>query len=273
MTAAAAGTGATVRVNDAGSVRWIRFDRPENLNALRVTDIHAATAAVAGAPASVRAIVLTGTGPRAFSAGMHLDNFADLTPNSARALITTLAEFLAAVRNAPVVTVAAIHGYCLGAAFELALACDLRIATTQAQFGLPEIKLGIPSVIDSAMLQSYVGLAMAKEMVLTGDTYPAAALRCSGFLNRVVEPDALAAETDRLLSAVTGHTATAVASQKRLIEVWQNVGLAEAVATSVDEFAAVFEREETRERMAQYREARAHRGGTAPSSAGEPRGR
>ena len=66
-----------------------------------------------------------------------------------------------------------VHGYCLGAGFELALACDVRVSTPDSQFGLPEVKVGIPSVIDAALLPRYVGLGLAKEMILTGDLYPA----------------------------------------------------------------------------------------------------
>lgn len=144
--------------------------------------------------------------------------FAGLGSAGARHVIGQVRDFLAAVRTTPLPTVAMINGYCLGAAFELALACDLRVATDDAQFGLPEVKVGIPSVADAALLPAYVGLARAKEIILTGDLYPAADLHRWGLLNRVVPPPRLEAETLGLLSRITQHTRTVLASQKRLFE-------------------------------------------------------
>jgi len=192
---------------------------------------------------------------------MHVDTFADLGPASARRVIGHVRDCLAAVRTAPLPTAAMIDGYCLGAAFELALACDLRLATDDAQFGLPEVKVGIPSVADAALLAAYVGLGRAKEIILTGDLYPAADLDRWGVLNRVVPRAGLEAETLGLLGRVTRHTRTVLASQKRLFEVWQNTPLSEGIRVSTEEFARVFEAPETLEQVRRYR-----------SSMGEGRG-
>src|SRR4051794_26613387 len=134
----------TVRDDEAG-VRWIAFGRPEKLNALTIEDLAAVTRAMTDPVVKPRAAVFSGIGDRAFSAGMHLDSFVDLTPAGARRLIEAVRDAMASVRLAPFPTIAAINGHCLGAAFELALACDLRIAASHATVGLPEIKVGIPS--------------------------------------------------------------------------------------------------------------------------------
>jgi enoyl-CoA hydratase len=185
-----------VRVARDGGTLRITLSRPAKLNALRPADIHALRAAM-DLPAGVRAVVFAGAGGRAFCAGMHVDTFAELTPESARAFIAELRDMLAAVRTAPVPTVCAVDGYCLGVGFELALACDLRVATTRSAFGLPEIKVGIPSVADAALLSEYVGLSLAKEMILTGDVYPVGRFSASGLCNTVVPPDRLAAAVAR----------------------------------------------------------------------------
>jgi enoyl-CoA hydratase len=242
----------TVRVTRDGGTLWITLSRPAKLNALRPADIHALRAAM-DLPAGVRAVVFAGAGGRAFCAGMHVDTFDGLTPESARAFIAGLRDMLAAVRTAPVVTVCAVDGYCLGVGFELALACDLRVATTRSSFGLPEIKVGIPSVADAALLSEYVGLSLAKEMILTGAVYPVDRFTASGLCNAVVPPDRLAAAVDELLDKVTAHTATATAAQKRLFEVWRNTGLTTGAEVSVHEFASVFAAEETAERLRDYR--------------------
>jgi enoyl-CoA hydratase len=234
-------------------VLYITFSRPGKLNALTVADLGEITALVTHPADRVRALVFAGAGTRSFSAGMHVDTFADLGPASARQVIGQVRDCLAAVRTTPLPTAAMISGYCLGAAFELALACDLRLATDDAQFGLPEVKVGIPSVADAALLPAYVGLARAKEIILTGDLYPAADLDRWGLLNRVVPRAGLEAETRRLLSRVTRHTRTVLASQKRLFEVWQNTRLTEGIRVSTEEFARVFEAAETLQQVRRYR--------------------
>jgi enoyl-CoA hydratase/carnithine racemase len=244
----------TVLVDRAGPTLQITLNRPAKLNALRSADIAAVRAAM-DVDSDVRAVVFRGAGERAFTAGMHVEEFDGLTPDTARTFISELREMLAAVRTAPVPTVCAVDGYCLGAGFELALACDLRVATTRSSFGLPEIKVGIPSVVDAALLSQYVGLSLAKEMILTGELYPVGRFAGSGLCNAVVEPEDLAGAVSGWVARVGGHTRTATSAQKRLFEVWQNTGLATGTAISVQEFASVFAAEETREQLASYRRA------------------
>lgn len=241
-----------VLVERDGFTLRVTLNRPAKLNALRPADIRAVRAAME-LPHGVRAVVFTGAGDRAFTAGMHVDSFGDMTPDSARAFMAELRDTLAAVRTAPVPTICAVDGYCLGVGFELALACDLRLVTTRSAFGLPEIKVGIPSVVDAALLPSYIGLSLAKEMILTGDIYPVERFAAFGLCNAVVPPEQLDAAVADWLGKVAGHTPTVTAAQKRLFEVWQNTGLATGTAISVGEFASVFAAEETTEQLRAYR--------------------
>jgi enoyl-CoA hydratase/carnithine racemase len=109
------------------------------------------------------------------------------------------------------------------------------------------------------LLTQYVGLSLAKEMILTGDLYGALEMDRRGLLNVMTPPGDLGAATETMLSRVIGHSRTAVAAQKRLFELWQNVGLVEGIAGSIDEFAAVFAHDETAERVEAYRQQRAQR--------------
>jgi enoyl-CoA hydratase/carnithine racemase len=229
-----------VLVRDEAGVRWITLSRPEKLNALTPDDLAAVTRAMSEDTADLCAAVVTGAGERAFSAGMHLDVFRDLTPYDARALIVQVRDFVGSVRTAPFPTICAINGHCLGAAFELALAADIRIAVDHATIGLPEIRVGIPSVVDAALLQQHVGLSKAKEMMLTGDLYAVAEMERFGLFNAVVPAADLLPETLRMLERVTRGTTSAIASQKRLFEIWQNASLADSIEASLDEFAGVF---------------------------------
>jgi enoyl-CoA hydratase/carnithine racemase len=157
-----------------------------------------------------------------------------------------------AIRHTPVVTVAAVNGYCLGAAFELALACDLRVVAPTASFGLPEIKVGVPSVIDAALLPAFVGLSKAREMVLTGDIYRLDQLPSGSIANVVAEPGELAAAAEGVLDRIAAHPQTVTAAQRRLFDVWLNNPLDAAVNASITEFANAFASQETHEQIARH---------------------
>ena len=241
---------------DENGIRWITLDRPEIRNALYADDLTGITRAVSSIGDSVKAIVLTGSGERAFSAGMHIDTFAVAAPEDGRAIISGVRDCIGAIRRAPVPTVAMINGYCIGAAFEMALACDLRVAHPGVRLGLPEVRLGIPSVVDAALLHHYVGLSKAKEIILTGDLYPVSEFAAQGLINRIVEPDQLRAATLELLSSVTAHTREVIEAQKGLFETWLNHGLQHSIDTSVDVFADVFRAPATAAAVARYQQTR-----------------
>ncbi len=243
-------------ITDEDGVRWITLDRPEVRNALYTHDLARVTEAVTSIGDSVRAIVLTGSGERAFSAGMHIDTFAAAAPDDGRAIISSVRDCIGAIRQAPVLTVAMINGYCIGAAFEMALACDLRVAHPGVRLGLPEVRLGIPSVAEAALLHQYVGLSKAKEIILTGDLYPVTEFAAQGLINRVVEPDQLRAATLELIRSVTACTREVIAAQKGLFETWLNHGLQHSIDTSVDVFADVFRAPVTAAAVARYQQAR-----------------
>ena len=243
-------------ITDENGIRWITLDRPEIRNALYTDDLTRITQAVTGIGDSVTAIVLTGSGERAFSAGMHINTFADAAPEDGRAIISSVRDCIGAIRLAPVPTVAMINGYCIGAAFEMALACDLRVAHPDVRFGLPEVRLGIPSVVEAALLHQYVGLSKAKEIILTGDLYPVSEFAAQGLINRTVEPAQLRAATLELLGSVTACNREVIAAQKGLFETWLNHGLQHSIDTSVDVFADVFRAPATSAAIAHYQHAR-----------------
>ncbi len=238
-------------VADSHSVRWITFDRPEVLNALTLEDLDVVRAAAAELD-GIRAIVFTGTGERAFSAGMHLETFTAADPGEGRKIIERVGSCIRALRLAPVPTIAMVNGYCLGAAFELALACDLRVAHSEVRFGLPEVKLGIPSVVEAALLRHHVGLSKATELILTGELYAPDELP-DGFVNRLVPREELRAATNELVHVVTANTPDVIAAQKQLFATWLDAGLEEGIETSMDVFGRVFALPATREAIERYR--------------------
>ena len=235
-----------------GRALWITFNRPGKLNVLHPQDLGELRDVIAGLAPGVRAVVFTGAGQAAFSAGLNLEAFAGLTPARARALIGDLAQVMRAIRRSPVVTVAVVSGYCLGAAFELALACDLRVVAPAASFGLPEIKAGVPSVIDAALLPAFVGLSKAREMVLTGDIYHLDQLPPGSIANVIAEPGQLAAAAQSLLDRVAAHPPAVTAAQRRVFDLWLNNPLDACVDASMTEFANVFESHDTHEQIARH---------------------
>lgn len=242
----------TPLVADAAGVRWITFDRPEVLNALTLEDLDVAHEAVTELHDEVRAIVFTGSGERAFSAGMHLETFTSAEPDEGREIIGRVGAFVGAVRRAQVPTVAMVNGYCLGAAFELALACDVRVAHPDVRFGLPEVKLGIPSVVEAALLRHHVGLSKATELILTGDLYAPNELP-DGLVNRLVPREDLRPATDALVEALTANTREVIAAQKELLAMWLETSLDEGVEVSKDVFGRVFALPATRAAILRYR--------------------
>lgn len=240
-------------VREEGRVRWVIFDRPDVLNAITPGDLAVVTEAFAAVGPEVDAVVLTGAGDRAFSAGMHKDSFIGLTPEQARERISAVVECLEAVRRCPRPTAAVLNGYCLGAAFELALCCDLRVAHQDVLVGLPELRLGIPSVADAAQLQHYVGRSLAKEMILTGDLYAVKEFATYGLVNRYVPASRLRGVVVDLLGRATRHTHEVLAARKELFEVWLNTGIREASDASITTFAELFAEPATLEALESYR--------------------
>jgi len=249
---------AAVRVERRhGGVVWCVLDRPP-LNLLEpglISDLHQAFASLAG-DGAVRAAVLTGSG-RAFCAGMDVRVLRDLDAGSARELITRLHDAIEAVHHAPFPVVAAVNGPSLGAGFELALACDVRIAAATASFGLPEVRVGVPSVIEAALLPPLVGPGRAAEMLLTGDPVPAERALSWGLVNEVVAPERLAQAADRIVSRIASAAPGAIRLQKALMLRWRYTDLAAAIRHGIDAFAAAYAGGEPREGAAAFLEKRA----------------
>jgi enoyl-CoA hydratase/carnithine racemase len=145
-----------------------------------------------------------------------------------------------------------INGACLGAGFELAMACDLRTAAAGARLGLPEIRVGIPSVIEAALLPGMVGPGRAAEILLTGDPITAEQALAWGLVNRVAPPEGLRAVTAELVGRIVECAPTAVRLQKELIVRWRNTDQRTAVEYGINAFGQSFTTGEPREAMDAY---------------------
>ena len=248
--------GGGVRLERRGPAAWVTLDRPP-LNLLEpgiIGELRETFESLARDP-GVRASVVTGAG-RATTGGMQIQVLRDLDPAGAKALITGLHEAIRAVHEAPFPTICMVNGACLGAGFELAMACDLRVAATTAILGLPEIRVGIPSVIEAALLPALVGPGRAAELLLVGAPVSAEQALAWGLVNRAVPPEALEATATALLDEILACAPGAVRLQKELIIRWRNTDLRTAIESGVNAFAQCYTTGEPREALTAYLEKR-----------------
>ena len=189
---------------------------------------------------NVRAMILIGSGDQAFSAGVDLHQMKDLNPVDAESFITELHAPARKLLTMSIPAIAAIKGPCLGGALELILACDIRIATGDAIFGLPEVQVGIPSVIEASLLPPTIGLGRARRMLLTGETVNAAEALAIGLVDRVVSSDQLMDAAQETANTFLGMSRDVVASQKDIVAKWLELGEEDSAAFTIREFSRIF---------------------------------
>ena len=223
------------------SVKVLWLERPEKRNALTVGVIDQLRRHLdeADDDAAVSGIIIAGRGTT-FCAGVDVAEFSNASEEDAFRLIIELRDLCAAARHATKIVACAIQGHCVGAALELALACDFRIAAPDAQFSMPEVAIGIPSVIDAALLERYIGIGRAHEMLLTADPMGAEEALSRGLVNRVVPADQLIEAAEDLIGRVTRHDPGAIRAQKELFEEWLSMPFDEAVESSTRYLARSF---------------------------------
>lgn len=234
-------------------VATLAIDRAAKLNALDSETVSSLAEAVhdLGADSSVRVLVLRGAGERAFAGGADVVEMAHLAgPEEARRFITGVHQACDALRRAPLPVIARVAGHCLGAGLEIAASCDMRIADTTALFGMPEVRIGLPSVVEAALLPRLIGWGRANRLLLTGETIGAAQALAWGLVEEVVEPDRLDMAVERLAGAMIATGPAAVRLQKELIAEWAELPLAQAVQRGVDCFERAWKGEEPRAMLA-----------------------
>ncbi len=225
---------------DARGVAVVTIDNPARLNTLNtpvMTDLVMAVERL-GADDSLRAVVLRGAGERAFIGGADIDEMAALDAASACAFITLVHRCCDVLRRLPVPVIARIQGYVFGAGVEVAAACDMRVAAAGSQFGMPEVRLGIPSVVEAALLPQLIGWGRTRQLLLTGDTIDAATALTWGLVEQVVPAEQLDQAVEGLVASILASGPRAVRLQKALISEWENLPLRDAIRRGIDSFAA-----------------------------------
>ena len=241
-----------------GPIATITINRPEALNTLTHELILNLTKEINrwSAEKEIRIIILTGSGDRAFVGGVDVRAMMDLHPDGAERFITDLHRLFLAIRQSEKIVIASINGYALGGGLELVASCDLRLASNRARFGMPEVRVGIPSVIEAAYLPHLIGLGRAAEMVYTGEMISAQEARRIGLLNQVVLHSQLRDATRRLAGKVLLNGPTATVLQKKLIAQWMELSLSDAVESGIRAFRECYKTNEPQEGMKAFLEKR-----------------
>ncbi|MDA8335828.1 MAG: enoyl-CoA hydratase-related protein [Peptococcaceae bacterium] len=233
-----------------GPVAVITINRPRVLNALDGPTLAELGRAVARLGPEVRALILTGAGDKAFVAGADIAFMRGLSPLEAREFARQGHAVLTALEKLPVPVIAAVNGFALGGGCELALACDLRVASDNAQFGQPEVNLGIIAGFGgSQRLARLVGPGLAKEMLFTGDRYDAARAREMGLVNYVVPKEELLPVCRDLAGRMARRGPVAVNLTKEAVNQGLQMDLASALALESDLFAVCFASQDRAEGM------------------------
>ncbi len=238
----------------AGRVARLIVDHPGKLNIVNralIGELAEKARSLAG-ESDLRAVVLTGAGERAFIGGADIRDLAALDRDSAAPFITALHQACEALRLLPVPVIARINGYALGAGLEVAAACDLRIASQNSRFGMPEVRVGIPSVIEAALLPGLIGWGRTRRLLLTAETIEAAVAERWGLIDWCVPSSQLDAAVDEILEAILACGANAIRLQKVLIREWEDLPLSQAIERGIVRFAESFASDDPKRMMGAF---------------------
>jgi len=223
-----------------GLVAVVTINNPSRLNSMNsaLMDEFIEAFSSLAANAELRAVVLTGAGNKAFIGGADIREMSALTgAEDGREFITRLHRCCDAIRAILVPTIARINGLTLGGGLEIAAACDVRIAVENAVFGMPEVKLAIPSVIEAALLPMLIGWGRTRQILLFGENFTAQEAHSWGLVNELVSGGDLDNAVGRWLDQLLSCSPGAIRLQKQLIRSWEDMPLRAAIQAGIESFA------------------------------------
>ena len=224
-----------VRRTHGGVVATVAINNPARLNCLghaQIIGFIDAVAALADDP-ELRVLIVTGEGERAFAGGANLLELGELNPSRARDFLTLVHRMCQALRDLPVPVIARVNGFCLGAGLELMAACDMHIAADNAVFGMPEVKIGLPSVVEAALLPNLIGWGRTRLLLFTGDNIDAATALSWGLVEKVVAAADLDAALGRWVDSIVESGPKAIRLQKELIREWEAMPVSDGIEAGI----------------------------------------
>ncbi len=252
-------TYSTLLYEKADGIARVTLNRPDKLNALNSTvykELYDAFETIQNDP-EVRVVILTSSGERAFAAGSDVAEMQNMGPLDIEKFMATIRKTSDFIYHLAKPTIAAIQGYALGGGNELAMCCDLRIASEKAKFGQPEINLGlIPGASGTQRLPRLIGAAKAKEMIFIGEQIDAATALGLGLVNKVVPPDKLADEAMEWARKLAAKSGPVLAAAKMAINTGLDTDLGSGLSMEIKCNAVCFSTYDRKEGMDAFIEKR-----------------
>lgn len=249
---------AYLSIEKKGKIAWITLDNPDTLNALNraaLGELEQAFVDLEG-DAEILVAVLTGAG-KAFIAGADISEMKDMAPDEARDFARYGQSVLLKIERSRVVTIAAVNGFALGGGMELAMACDIRIASTKAKLGQPELKLGVtPGFGGTQRLARIAGIGRAKAMLFTGDPVDGDTALSYGLVSAVYEPDELLEKAGELADKVAAMGPASLAQAKKAVDEGYGTAITEGYSIEAGAFAECFAAGDAKEGMSAFLEKR-----------------
>jgi enoyl-CoA hydratase len=197
----------------------------------------------------IRVLVLAGESEKSMIGGADIKEMAKLNQRAAEAFITGLRDLCEALRAFPAPVIARMPGWCLGGGLEVAAACDIRIAAHDAKFGMPEVRVGIPSVIHAALLPRLIGWGRARWLLMTAGTIDAPTALAWGLVDTVAPEGGLDGAVEQTVKALLECGPEALRAQKALLRQWEELPLKESVNVSIGVFGKSFLTDEPKRLM------------------------
>ena len=248
-----------VLVTNEEGTATVTVNRPKALNALNSATLRELSLAFdeIARSADVKVVILTGGGDRAFVAGADISEMVNYSPLEAESFAALGQKVMFSIERLPKPVIAAMHGFALGGGCELAMACDIRIASDKLKIGQPEVKLGVlPGFGGTQRLARIVGPGKAKEIIFSGDVYDSTEALRIGLVDRVVPFEKLMEETKKLAKTIASRSEVAVRLSKDAINAGMDVDIESGCMLERKAFGMCFASQDRSEGMKAFLEKR-----------------
>ena len=242
-----------LKINNTGAICTLAISAPKSLNALNSTILKELDDFISNIDTDIRALIITGDGEKSFVAGADISEMANLNEAEGEVFGRLGAQVFRKIETLPIPVIAAVNGFALGGGCELAMACDIRIASNKAKFGQPEVGLGIiPGFSGTYRLAKLVGMGMAKELIYSGRAIRADEALRIGLVNAIYEPEQLMEEAMSLANRIVVNAPIAIRYAKQCINEEYDLAADDSIAFENKMFGKCFATQDQKEGMSAF---------------------